>query len=248
MWSYSLDTIIPTCRDFEDKLINLVWKNRPAFGSLFSSTAPSTNVSDSDVNLNEKQQLEVTDKEVSELAEKKGKSKKRSCAIFSYWVSAKADVDAEKTASNRPIRLFGPVYGGFAAALSICEHAPHSETIHADITVHLVFLMSGINTMIEESVLDGTYNRWALCVTIPFLFCVSLVRYIRCWLVEEAVLISLASSSLRRLSPTSPSSSARSHSSMRTQSTTPPSLQCPTSSWILTCPTSPSNCRSTRRV
>ncbi|KAI0728334.1 glycosyl transferase family group 2-domain-containing protein [Fomitopsis betulina] len=156
VWSYSLDTIIPTCRDFEDKLINLVWKNRPAFGSLFSSTAPSTNVSDSDVNLNEKQQLEVTDKEVSELAEKKGKSKKRSCAIFSYWVSAKADVDAEKTASNRPIRLFGPVYGGFAAALSI------------------FFLMSGINTMIEESVLDGTYNRWALCVTIPFLFCVSL--------------------------------------------------------------------------
>lgn len=121
VWSYSLDTIIPTCRDFEDKLINLVWKQRTAYASLRSSAAPSTNASDYDVNLNEKQVQEVSEKEVAELEHKKRSPKKRSCAIFSYWVSAKSDVDAEKTASNRPIRLFGPVYGGFAAALSICE-------------------------------------------------------------------------------------------------------------------------------
>ncbi|EPS96750.1 hypothetical protein FOMPIDRAFT_1052989 [Fomitopsis schrenkii] len=156
VWSYSLDTIIPTCRDFEDKLINLVWKQRTAYASLRSSAAPSTNASDYDVNLNEKQVQEVSEKEVAELEHKKRSPKKRSCAIFSYWVSAKSDVDAEKTASNRPIRLFGPVYGGFAAALSI------------------FFIASGVNIMIQESVLDGTYTRWALCVTIPFLFCVSL--------------------------------------------------------------------------
>ncbi|TFY58029.1 hypothetical protein EVJ58_g6671 [Rhodofomes roseus] len=159
VWSYALETIIPTCRDFEEKLIHLVWKHRNAFGSLASSIAPSTYASDSDVNLTEKTQQApvVTEKEVAELAQKKEpKPKKRNCGIFSYWVSAKEDMDSEKTASNRPIRLFAPVYGGLAAALSI------------------FFIASGINTMIEESVLDDTYVRWALCVTIPFLFCVSL--------------------------------------------------------------------------
>ena len=176
VWSYALDTIIPTCRDFEDKLIHLVWKHRSAFGSLPSSNAPSTNVSDSNVNLTEKakQVPVVSEKEVAEIAQKKERRKKRSCAIFSYWVSAKSDVDAEKTASNRPIRLFGPVYGGLAAALSICECI---ATVNFQVLIPLykVFIASGINTMIQETVLDETYTRWALCVTIPFLFCVSLV-------------------------------------------------------------------------
>ncbi|KZT65726.1 hypothetical protein DAEQUDRAFT_731159 [Daedalea quercina L-15889] len=159
VWSYALDTIIPTCRDFEEKLIQLVWKHRSAFsGSLASSIASSTNVSTSNINLTEKTRRSavVTEKEVAELTENKEKSKpkKRNCGIFSYWVSAKDDV--EKTASNRPIRLFAPVYGGLAAALSI------------------FFIASGINIMIQESVLDETYIRFALCVTTPFLFCVSL--------------------------------------------------------------------------
>ncbi|KAH9927699.1 glycosyl transferase family group 2-domain-containing protein [Fomitopsis serialis] len=156
VWSYALDTIIPTCRELEEKLIHLVWKQRNAFGSLASSMA-STNVSDSNVNLTEKQAPVVTEKEVAELAQQKenSRTKKRNCGIFSYWVSSK-DNDSEKTASNRPIRLFAPVYGGLAAALST------------------FFIASGIATVIEESVLDDTYVRWALCVTIPFLFCVSL--------------------------------------------------------------------------
>ena len=137
---------------------------------------PSTNVSDSNVNLTEKtkQVPVVSEKEVAEIAQKKEKRKKRSCAIFSYWVSAKADVDTEKTASNRPIRLFGPVYGGLAAGLSICECIA-TANFWMLTSPHEVFIASGINTMIQESVLDETYTRWALCVTIPFLFCVSLV-------------------------------------------------------------------------
>ena len=39
-----------------------------------------------------------------------------------------------------------------------------------------VFIASGVAILLEESVLDGTYTRFALVVTTPFLFCVSLVR------------------------------------------------------------------------
>ena len=37
VWSDNLDTIIPTCREFEDKLIKLVWRSRPALTSSASA-------------------------------------------------------------------------------------------------------------------------------------------------------------------------------------------------------------------
>lgn len=124
VWTYDLDSIIPTCRDFEEKLIKLVWTRRSAFASLASSAAPSTTASD--VNLTEKTRAPATEKETVELAPKDPKktpAKKRSCDIFGYW---KADAnDIEKTAegpSARPIRLFAPVYSGLGAALSLCAY------------------------------------------------------------------------------------------------------------------------------
>ncbi|KZT03077.1 uncharacterized protein LAESUDRAFT_660491 [Laetiporus sulphureus 93-53] len=158
VWSYSLDTIIPTCHDLEDKLIQLVWKHRSAFTSLASSAMTSMIASASDMNLTEKVMTIIDEKEVSAIANEKGKPKKsRGLGFFNYWVSAKDDVEKNADgASKRPVRLFAAVYGGFAAALSI------------------FFIASGIDTLIQESVLDGTYTRFALLVTTPFLFCVSL--------------------------------------------------------------------------
>ncbi|KAI0364861.1 hypothetical protein BV20DRAFT_812457 [Pilatotrama ljubarskyi] len=158
VWSYNLDSIIPTCRDFEDKLIKLVWKRRSAFASLASSVAPSA--TPSDVNLTEKSQTAlVTEKEVPAPAPKDKSTppkKKRSWGL-GYW---KADAsDLEKTAegpSARPTRLFAPVYCGLGAALS------------------LFFVGSGVSVLLEESLLDGDWSRFGLVVTIPFLFCVAL--------------------------------------------------------------------------
>ncbi|KAH8109962.1 hypothetical protein DFH11DRAFT_1547865 [Phellopilus nigrolimitatus] len=41
IWSDDLDTIIPTCRDFEDRLIKLLWRSRPAPLSTLSSAGAS---------------------------------------------------------------------------------------------------------------------------------------------------------------------------------------------------------------
>ncbi|KAI1784588.1 glycosyl transferase family group 2-domain-containing protein [Ganoderma leucocontextum] len=160
VWSYQLDTIIPTCRDFEEKLIKLVWDRR---GDR-SSSAPSVNASNasSDVNLTEKVKEQQTEtKEVpsaleAEAARNKPPKKTRFWGL-SYFVTNKSDV--EKTAdgpSPRPIRLFAPFYNGFGVAMSI------------------FFVASGVAVLLEESGLDESWTRFALLATAPFLLCVSL--------------------------------------------------------------------------
>ena len=134
VWSYQLDTIIPTCRDFEDKLIKLVWNRRSTAVSLAS---PPGSVSDhspsngsSDAHLTEKANpgahAHVETKEVPDAAAvaaaRAQKPVKKRFWGFSYFVTDKDDV--EKTAegpSPRPVRLFAPIYNGLGVALSFCE-------------------------------------------------------------------------------------------------------------------------------
>ncbi|KAL6303531.1 glycosyl transferase family group 2-domain-containing protein [Sparassis latifolia] len=164
VWSYNLENIVPTCADFEEKLIALVWKRRTAFSSIAGSTSPSNEASDA--SLTEKVEAVVSEQEMKEKVEQKENAKKSAPGLklgflTNYFVTEKHDV--EKTAegpSPRPIRLFAPVYGGLASALSI------------------FFIASGISILLQESVLDGSYTRFALIVTVPFLFCVSIVSLI----------------------------------------------------------------------
>ncbi|KAF7797020.1 hypothetical protein EIP86_008212 [Pleurotus ostreatoroseus] len=165
VWAYDFDDIIPAARDFEDKLIRFILSRRTQHARElgFASVAPST--VGSAVNLNEKAEEIITEKAVEEAAaandkkEKDNKKKSRSCLSlgFGYFVSSRDDV--EKTAegpSDRPMRMLAPFYSGIAVALSI------------------FFVGSGISTLITEAVLDGSFTRFALLATAPFLFCVSL--------------------------------------------------------------------------
>jgi len=142
-WTDDLDHIVPLCKEFEDKLIKLVWRSRaPARSSLSASTVPQSETSSatgSAINLGEKAPpMEAVDEKAEE---------------------ALADRDLpelEKGKSDRPQRLFAPVYGGLAAALS------------------MFYCGNGAMILAEEVLLDGNYIRLALLVTLPFLFCVSL--------------------------------------------------------------------------
>ncbi|KAH9938818.1 glycosyl transferase family group 2-domain-containing protein [Epithele typhae] len=156
VWTYDLDSIIPTCRDFEEKLIKLVWNRRSAITSVVGSLAASELGSGSDVNLNEKR---ANKEEVVPAPKEKGAApKKRTCGIFGgYWKADASDLEnAAEGPSPRPTRLFAPVYCGLGAGLS------------------LFFVGSGASVLLEESILDGQWARFALLVTVPFLFCVSL--------------------------------------------------------------------------
>lgn len=76
------------------------------------------------------------------------------------------------------MRLFAPFYGGLGCALSVCTVFLLSCRLRANL-FHLnsisVFVGSGLQVLMTEWRLDHDYTRFALMVTSPFLFCVSLV-------------------------------------------------------------------------
>ena len=132
VWSDNLDNIIDLCREFEEKLIKLVWRSRnlllapsPPTDSSLSSTTSSK------VNLNEKQAGTTTDVVVVPDRDKPAPRKTR--RAWSWKPSpppdrkkteARAEEASEKGAVSknpRPIRLFASVYGGLGVALSICQ-------------------------------------------------------------------------------------------------------------------------------
>ncbi|GJE95303.1 glycosyl transferase family group 2-domain-containing protein [Phanerochaete sordida] len=161
VWAYNLDDIIPTARDFDEKLIKLVWARR---AELTSTSAPQS-TDGSYVNLTEKPPLDAAP---GALAKEKGakadgkragdRKKSRFCRFgLGYFVSTKEDVEkAAEAPSRRPTRLIAPFYCGIAVALAI------------------YFVGSGISILIVESVLDGSFIRFALLVTAPLLYCISI--------------------------------------------------------------------------
>ncbi|KAJ7244336.1 glycosyl transferase family group 2-domain-containing protein [Mycena rebaudengoi] len=177
VWSDDIDNIVPLCSDFEEKLMKLVWRLRTTTASTTTSTssiiapssvAPSTTASD--VNLTEKtrqqqQQLVLPTAPTTPTTPTAPPPPPKKSS-WSWKLGKKASTpalvgDAEKASSitgreTRPIRLFAPFYGGMGAALS------------------LFFILSGVNTLLSESRLDGDYHRFSLLSAAPFLVCVAL--------------------------------------------------------------------------
>jgi hypothetical protein len=132
-WTDELDFIVPLCKEFEQKLIKLVWRSRPSMRGLKSSStvpfsqAPST--VGSAIGLNEKIAEEPEPQSAFEdLPSQPVPPPKKTKGLFSFWKSTKAPAptavsDAEKgdEKEKRPLRLFSPIYSGFAAALSLCK-------------------------------------------------------------------------------------------------------------------------------
>ncbi|KZT25599.1 hypothetical protein NEOLEDRAFT_1065128 [Neolentinus lepideus HHB14362 ss-1] len=170
IWSESLDTIIPICRDFEDRLIKLLWRSRPnahlatsssshpnsLSGSvsghsttMFSPNAmPPPRFSTAGSKLGLGSSASLADPEKLPVDDQPSQKVKRT------WYGRKRIVDVDP--DERPVRIFAPIYNGLAAGLA------------------LFFIGNGISILIQEMLLDGTYIRFALCVTCPLLFCVSL--------------------------------------------------------------------------
>ncbi|KII90397.1 hypothetical protein PLICRDRAFT_52136 [Plicaturopsis crispa FD-325 SS-3] len=163
-WSDDLDAIIPLCHEFEEKLIKLVWRARVPVGRSATATFSRT---PSALDLDEKTQ--AVDNAAMVLEKERSAPKPKDGSLWPSkwsWKLMKAkNTEAGKQGdleyggarkSARPIRLFAPFYGGFGAALAV------------------FFIGSGINVLLQESKLDGSFTRLALIATTPFLFCVSL--------------------------------------------------------------------------
>jgi len=95
---------------------------------------------------------------------------------FFGWKTEKKgkDIEADKPA-QRPTKLFAPIYNGISAGLCLCTSLALS---YLSISNHSIpdFMGNGIQMLVTEWFIDKDPIRFALVATIPFLFCVSLVR------------------------------------------------------------------------
>jgi hypothetical protein len=174
VWSESLDAIIPTCQDFEDRLIKLLWRSRPTgpassnpgslAGSVFShSSLPARPSGPYDpekpipVNSSATARLNPSDENDEKLRTK--------TKVRRNWYGRKVGVTTTSIAPDvesglrdrREAKLYAPIYNGLAAGLSF------------------VFIGQGVKTLLEEWSLDGSFMRFVLCAITPLLWCVSLV-------------------------------------------------------------------------
>jgi len=128
VWTDDFDTIIPLAREFEEKLIKLVWKNRLAF-SAPSSAQQSIAATSSDVGFNEKTGSDTPEPTARDKVPKKSKWG------FSWKLSSKKPAvqkggDPEKGSPEyipRRMRYFAPFYNGLGCALSLCRLFPQSS-------------------------------------------------------------------------------------------------------------------------
>ncbi|KAF9039188.1 glycosyl transferase family group 2-domain-containing protein [Panaeolus papilionaceus] len=181
VWSDDVDQIVPLCREFDEKMMKLVWRSRHSHAASVITTATTSSVpsiTGSHVNLNEKASSTRASVTVAEatvvaaaLAEKE-KEKEATPApalvtapakksIFSWKLSKQkpSEIDPEKGPSGpqpRPIRYFAPFYNGLGAALAV------------------FFIASGLMLLLQEWKLDHDYIRFALVASFPCLVCISL--------------------------------------------------------------------------
>ncbi|KAG6864652.1 hypothetical protein C0991_008069 [Blastosporella zonata] len=158
LWSYALETMIPLCKDFDEKLIKHIWRTRKVVRkSIVPPSASDTPSGGSETALNEK------------VPEAKDEGDAPAAQMRSWWSwklqpkkpQARPDAeDLEKGRSGkkeeRKLMLFGPLYAGCGAGLST------------------YFMTGGITILLEEFALDGDPRRFALLATLPIIYCVSL--------------------------------------------------------------------------
>lgn len=160
LWSDNLDNIIPLCRDFEEKLIKLVWRQRANISVTPSEIVPPTLPSHDNLLATKEESTEEIPVTEKELTNRKPKPKPSSpfWKIFSWSTTRQEHQgDAEKGAKKiRRTKLIAPCYNGLGCGLSI------------------FFIGTGASMLLQESMLDGQWLRFCLLVTAPLSFCVSL--------------------------------------------------------------------------
>ncbi|KAJ7234454.1 glycosyl transferase family group 2-domain-containing protein [Mycena rebaudengoi] len=184
LWAPQIESIVPLCAEFEEKLIKYIWRNRAsaipsavkrdslaAPGLLdFSSSGTRTPHASAIRTANPFDSAEavVTEKEEEQTKEKdKEQAKAKAPTKILGWSWRLQPRPSAPTGSSekegeggqnkkRKLVMLGPIYAGCGAALAA------------------YFMLSGTSVLLEEFALDGDPKRFILLLTLPIIFCVSL--------------------------------------------------------------------------
>ncbi|KAH8830090.1 glycosyl transferase family group 2-domain-containing protein [Flagelloscypha sp. PMI_526] len=161
VWSDSVENITGLVEELQQKLIQLIWKNRFLINSESAPSSPRSGAtsrlpSESGIIGKEHSSMDTHEPSPPVPAPKKARWFNWKIAAAPAKAITVDPEKASKSANVRPIRLFAPIYGGLGAGLS------------------LFFIASGLNVMLQEWKMDGSFMRFALLATVPLLFCVSL--------------------------------------------------------------------------
>ncbi|KAG8221569.1 glycosyl transferase family group 2-domain-containing protein [Butyriboletus roseoflavus] len=153
VWADSLDTIIPIAREFEDRLIRLLWRNRPPLSSSIISThsAPPSISGHSPLGTPRPNEKHVESETPTPTPPR--------CRRTWYGrkvLMSPSEIEKAREPAQRTTVLYAPFYNGLAAALSV------------------VFMGNGIKILLQEYMLDQDYTHFLLLILIPVLFAVSL--------------------------------------------------------------------------
>lgn len=150
VWADGPDTIIPTCNDFEERLIKLLWRARPGFGATPSASSHPASCADS---ASGHSLIPVTGRGSATPSERRvplGRSSSGADAIKEdvekalskasavrttkrRWYgkrvivkenrlpNAEDAIELEFASEKRPAMLYSPLYNGIAAALSLSQ-------------------------------------------------------------------------------------------------------------------------------
>ena len=131
VWSESLDTIVPIARDFEDRLIRLLWRNRPPVTSSVVTTpsVPPSVSGHSHFGTPQTQEKHVG----SQSPSPDPRESRRTWFGRKVAMSESPSVceKAEEEPSKRTTLLYAPLYNGFAAGLSIGKNTYRNRCIDA---------------------------------------------------------------------------------------------------------------------
>lgn len=144
IWSDDLDSIIPTCKDFEDRIIKLLWRQRPPMSAGYASSVGGSmsghgsvrdlavgdallgpnRLSRGSSNLHSSSNGVIDGADLEKIAglgsdessmEEKVTTKRGCCGL------GKKKKVIRKRTEERPVRIFAPIYNGLAFGLSACE-------------------------------------------------------------------------------------------------------------------------------
>ncbi|KAJ6615839.1 glycosyl transferase family group 2-domain-containing protein [Mycena sp. CBHHK59/15] len=168
LWAPAVEAVAPLCAEFEDKLIKHIWRTR---ASAFSahSTAPPSVVAVAATPAGSTAAFALASENENEKegeAERAPPPKPAKILGWSWRLQPRPAADggekdreggaAPGERKKRKLVLLGPLYAGCGAALAA------------------YFMLAGTSVLLEEFALDGDATRFALLVTLPVIFCVSL--------------------------------------------------------------------------